>query len=569
LHSSRTLTIPALITSFQLHRTLWSFEYLHFLVREKIVAALKKRANSSSPCAECACLAAIQVAYCYQIGFGVECDAQKAHDWREDVRARLDLLPDPGVIFRRIQADVEAEDCECVQEPAALSLGGLIAAGFLDFNLAEQLLQDVPMDVAIQKVEAEGAARAVEFGDDQDNSLYYKLLLSVLYTRNGNADKALELQMFVYNAVREMESGNSNLRVVSELLVDTLRQNGNLSKAKALQADLVRDTREAHGTAHPESFRRMADLARLLADDGEYDSAERYQKDAIEGLKNLYGEVHHVTVEAMASLVSIYRDAGKLEDAESLARLSLAYSERLSGATHTRTLTIREKLGVIAYDRERYEEAGRHLRLVFEEYQAKLGMREERTLGVASALVALYMAEERNLEAEELLESVIRHNANTLGPASRLVISYRGNLAVLKERRGDLAGAEALYLELIQDIKDSHGDSHPDLITPQSNLALEYLNRGDLEAAALWQGRALELATRFLSPPHVKLATVQANTAELWIQLKRYGEAQDLLCQVVSQRESLLGPENTSTKNGKARLEDAKRLAEAHGAAGD
>jgi tetratricopeptide (TPR) repeat protein len=285
---------------------------------------------------------------------------------------------------------VEAEDCACVGEPAALSLGGLIAAGFLDLNLTEQLLQDVPIDVAIQKVEAEGAARAVEFGDDQNSSLYYKLLLSVLYSRNGNADNARELQMFVYNAVREMEPGSSNLRLVSELLVDTLRQNGDLRKAKALQAGLVRDTREVYGTAHPESFKMMADLAMLLADDGEYDLAERYQKEAIEGLKNPYGEVHHATVEAMASLVSIYRDAGKLEDAEKLARLSLAYSERLSGATHTRTLAIHEKLGVVAYDRERYEEAGRHLRLVFEEYQVKLGMREEDTGGRIRAGCAVH-----------------------------------------------------------------------------------------------------------------------------------------------------------------------------------
>jgi tetratricopeptide (TPR) repeat protein len=529
-------------------------------VREKIVAALKKRANNPSPCVECACLAVGQVAYCYKIGFGVERDEQQAKEWRDELRARLDLLPDPRVIFRRVQADVESSGCECTGGPAALSLEGLIAAGFLDFNLAEQLLQDVPMEVAIQKVAAEGAARALEFGDDDDSALYYKLLLSILYTQSGNVDKARELQLFVYDAVQqgqaEAGNNNSNLRTVSELLADTLRQSGDLTNAKALQADLVRDTRQAHGTAHPELFRVTVDLAHLLADDGDYESAERYQKDAIEGLKKLYGEAHHVTVQAMANLVSIYRYAGKLEEAESLARRSLALSERLSGTTHTRTLGIRAKLGVLAYDREQYDEADRHLRPVFEEYCVKLGMREERTLVTATALVALYMKQGRDVEAEQLLEDVMRHNANTLGPGSGLVASYRGDLAVLRERGGDWAGAETLYLDLIQDMTGRH----PDLLAPQSNLALFYLNRGDIDAAEVWQRRALESATRFLAAPHVKLATVQFNTAVLWIKLHRYEEAEKLLCDVVGQWEALLGPESTGTKNGQAWLDEARRL---------
>ena len=510
------------------------------------------RATDRFTCLECSFVAILQVAYCYQIGFGVGRDVAKAGERFQEIKRMLKQRPS---LYDSFQVDVLESDpstgsTEVLRTNTGI-LDRLLQQGFLDFNLADILTEGLPADLVIDKIEAECSARVAQFGEKHHTALYFKLLLSILYSQHGRGKEAEALQRFLYETCQDPDPAQHemNLRQVTELLIQTLEQGGDLLQARALQEDLLRRTTKACGVNHPETLHAMEILAGMMADCGEFASAERLQMIATESLRGHYGEFHPQTIKATSSLAMIYRDQGKFEVAEEMALLALKNSERVSGTSSLQTLAVHEKLALVLYDMYALAKAEDHLIFAFEGLKTRAGMSDERTLKAGVNLTSLRIEQGRLKDAEDLVIPLLAESKRSMGPRSHITLAATSNLASLKYRDKEFGDAETLFLGLIGALKEQKDVNSKALVSPMSNLGQLYTDIGNLEAGIMWQRQAIEAAKSVFAAPHPTLAQIQANLAVALEAHHGHSEAKQLLENAVVQFEELFGQQDKRTKN--------------------
>ena len=495
-----------------LHKRLALFEYASFLVRDAIFASLSARAGNVSECPECSFLAAAQVSYCYQVGFGTPRDVAAAENWRQELRRRVSLSEDLNHAVA-----VFGEQLQYVWEhpfDPVNSFRGLFDAGLLDFCAASQLLSSLPIKEVIARIEVERASREAQFGEEHDSALYYKLLLSTLYARSGQSERAKSIVKQVYAILEssEPEFRRDRIGIVARLLVDSLRQCGDLRSARFEAEKLLQKMQDACGSDHPNTYDVMTDVAQLMADMGDFGLATTHQEAVLVGLENRFGKYHLETIRSMQVLTSIYIDKGSLDQAEFLARAVIERCKEVVGHQDECSLAARKTLAAILYYREQNVEAEKECQGVFHAFEQQLGLMDERTLSTGCALSSVLIRLDRYREAEILTERLLSTSSIGLGKLSRITLALTNNLAVVKAQKEDFDAARSLYQNSIHMIQDSQGHSSPDLITPLSNMANLYYSEGNYGSAWAWSSKALELAKQYYDPPHVGLATIQANS---------------------------------------------------------
>ena len=538
----------------QLHNNLIAYDYLHYLVREKIFAALELRAKDRQTCGSCGLGAALNLAYCYRAGFGVERDPVHADYWLNEVQTAAQLLKkDPMELLRKDPVGKYPFD---ESKSASLGLQNLLNRGLLDFSMTDQLTQGTAIDKMIRKIELESSAREVAFGEVFPNTLYLKLLLSMLLLHAGRIDEALAIQNGISGVILQEQGPESlNYRELMSVQAQTLMHVGALDQAKLIQQEHLVQTRKACGEEHPDTVRSMMDLAAINADLSEYSEAEVLQTAGLEGTRRIFGSTHPKTVVAMTTVCSIYRDQGRLAEAEALALEAILLSIESSGSSHPRTLAASNVLANVYFAQGRLEEAEEHMTAVFEGRKLLLGADHADTLETCANLSTLRLQQGQWDAAEDLLSLLYGPCQRVLGFGSAITLSAVTNLASLRGAQERWEEAEDMFLELIEAITDMRGEESNALLAPMSNLAQTYRKAGDIDAAESWQRKAVVLGERIYKSAHATVAALSLNLAAILKSLNRLEEAEALARKASDQFEQLLGKDHQRTRNAKAILD--------------
>ena len=445
----------------------------------------------------------MQTSYCYKIGFGVRRDPIKAKLWRDALLQKEHQLKYPSLVRGRIYVDLTRPIDRTLETNT--SLQALISRGLLSFSLADQLTVDTPIERVIEEIEAEGAARIVEFGDTSDSGLYYKMLLSILYIRVGRSAEAWALQNFVHQFYQQSDPFSLNALLVHEIVINSMRERGEIIEAKASQIELVQHTTRSCGADHPQTLSTISQLAMILCDLSEFVEAERLLIEVRKGRIRLFGEMHPSSIDALGDLVQLYRIQGRLNEAESQGRLALEQIKRISGPQDSQKFEAHTTLAATLLEQGALAESEEHFVIAFQGLKSCLSSSASRTLQTGLSLSTLYCHQRHFDQAENLIDSILETSRSAYGPRHAVTLAAAANMAAVKANKEEWGEAELMFLDVISEIGDENSTR---LITPHSNLANMFSMKGDLEAAQHWYRKALLIARKICKVPHHMLAQI-------------------------------------------------------------
>ena len=122
-------------------------------------------------------------------------------------------------------------------------------------------------------------------------------------------------------------------------LADTLRAQGDLPGARALQEKVLEALRRVLGEEHPDTLTSMSNLASTLRAQGDLPGARALQEKVLEAVRRVLGEEHPNTLTSMSNLAGTLRAQGDLPGARALQEKGLETRRRVLGEEHPDTLT--------------------------------------------------------------------------------------------------------------------------------------------------------------------------------------------------------------------------------------
>jgi hypothetical protein len=202
-------------------------------------------------------------------------------------------------------------------------------------------------------------------------------------------------------------------------LAGTLRGQGDLSGARALEEPVLAVRRRVLGEEHPDTLRSMNNLALTLWNQGDLSGARALHEQVLAVRRRVLGAEHPDTLTSMNNLALTLGDQGDLFGARALQEQVLAVRRRVLGAEHPDTLISMNNLAS--------------------------------TLGNQGDLSG----------ARALQERVLAERRRVLGAEHPATLTSMNNLALTLRGQGDLSGARALLDVALPIAERTLGAAHP------------------------------------------------------------------------------------------------------------
>ena len=310
---------------------------------------------------------AFQVAFCYQIGFGIKSDDNASRIWLEKSNKRSE--------------DLEVEK-EAVQHANWTSKSKFEFGGkFLKVNIMHEyrtwgLNQ---LEEARRECEREVGDMAQEFGELHFISLNLYATLGNLLDELGEFAKSKSLRMRIRDQIQK-QSGvgspyfiesiinvtNSHTKLgewkeaqllqekvlklaestesldvpsIKNHLASTYRSQGRWKEAEELEMQVMEMSLRVLGQEHPDTLISMASLASTYGNQGRWKEAEELEVKVIETFKKALGQEHPDTLTSMNNLALTYSSQGRWKEAEELEVQVIKMSSRVLGQEHPSTMT--------------------------------------------------------------------------------------------------------------------------------------------------------------------------------------------------------------------------------------
>jgi hypothetical protein len=173
------------------------------------------------------------------------------------------------------------------------------------------------------------------------------------------------------------------------MLVEVLRELGELAEARAVGAPLVVECVARYGETHPATVRALASLARVLHDEGDLDAAERMYRRVLDGRVSEDGPAGRPVRITRANLARLFRDRGQRGPATSLLTAAYAVHRRAYGVADPETVRISVELASMHLAAGELAAARRLLTVAYAGCAQRLGDSHPLTRAVEAELAAV------------------------------------------------------------------------------------------------------------------------------------------------------------------------------------
>ncbi|HEY6896732.1 MAG TPA: FxSxx-COOH system tetratricopeptide repeat protein [Rhodocyclaceae bacterium] len=377
-------------------------------------------------------------------------------------------------------------------------------------------------------------ARALEItrnsvGDEHPDSLALMNNLASTLRAQGDLPAARALQESVLAACCRLlgEDHPSTLSSMNNL-AGTLRDQGELPAARALQESVLSALRCLLGEEHPDALTAMNNLAGTLLVQGELPAARALQESVLASLRRLLGEEHPDTITVMGNLAGTLRAQDDLSAARALDESVLAARRRLLGEEHPDTITAMGNLAGTLWAQGDLPTARALEESVLAARHRLLGEEHPDTLTAMGNLAGSLEAQGDLSAARALQESVLAARRRLLGEEHPDTLTAIGNLAGTLWAQGDIPGTRALEESALAALRHLLGEEHPDTLTAMNNLAATLHIQGDLPAARMLLESALIARRRLLGEEHTDTIASAWNLFTITLQLGDKTSAGDL-----------------------------------------
>jgi hypothetical protein len=266
-------------------------------------------------------------------------------------------------------------------------------------------------------------------------------------------------------------------------LAGTLRAQGDLAGARALQEKVLEARRRVLGEEHPDTLTSMGNLASTLRAQGDLAGARALQEKVLEAHRRVLGEEHPDTLISLNNLASTLWNQGDLAGARALQEKELEICRRVLGEEHPDTLISLNNLASTLWNQGDLAGARALEEKVLEARRRLLGEEHPDTLTSMNNLAGTLWNQGDLAGARTLQEKVLEARRRVLGEAHPATLTSMNNLAGTLRAQGDLAGARALQEKVLEARRRVLGEEHPDVTGSAWNLFATLSGVGDTEAA--------------------------------------------------------------------------------------
>lgn len=450
--------------------------------------------------------ATTQLAWCYQIGFGVSASSDTA----------LELMGKVSAEFKVPRDQVEwLKDQYYNETPGSGLYKNLQDSGLImSADLAHQYRKDGLVEEALEICQRETKDMRAVLGDHHWLVLTSYLRLSSIMAEYGKYHEAIHLQQEALEVASNDDSTSLDTLEALSIRINlawNFQRIGSLDEAISHGVHAVEKLENATPLSIQTS-QAVQGLGAAYRAAGQTDEAESLERRVLEKCQTL-SPTHKVTITARNNLASTLRQQGKYKEAQVVQEEALRLMKQTLGNEHPYTLMGMGNLASIYSDQstniskavglleecikicDRYYSEGHPLRLISvsnlaEPYQ-KLGRYEEAERLTAAALTfsrerpsdnpeliksflnnlaTIYQAQNRWSDALELQEEVVRLETS---PSNFDRLRNINNLAYTYVRLGRSSEAED-QLQVALETVEGTGCKHPTFLTAKHTLALAY-----------------------------------------------------------------------------------------------
>ncbi|MGA7178505.1 MAG: tetratricopeptide repeat protein [Thiobacillaceae bacterium] len=143
--------------------------------------------------------------------------------------------------------------------------------------------------------------------------------------------------------INQNEQGEEHPDTLTSMnnLAETLRAQGDLPGARALQETVLEVSRRVLGEAHPDTLTSMSDLAATLWNQGDLPGARALEEKVLEVRRRMLGEEHADTLTSMNNLAATLWQQGEQNEANRLMLAAAQGCDRALGPDHPNTVQFR------------------------------------------------------------------------------------------------------------------------------------------------------------------------------------------------------------------------------------
>ncbi|MGN8960604.1 tetratricopeptide repeat protein, partial [Catenibacterium mitsuokai] len=231
-------------------------------------------------------------------------------------------------------------------------------------------------------------ARKEMLGENHPDTLDTLNNLASFYSYLGDYRKALELEMIVYNARKEMlgENHPDTLFALNNL-ASCYSHLGDYNKALELKIIVYNARKEILGEKHPDTLKTLNSLSITYSDLEDYNKACELQNVIYNARKEIPGEHHPDTLDTLNSLSITYSDLGDYNKACKLQNVVYNARKKILGEHHPDTLDTLNNLAITYSDLGDYNKACELQNLIYNARKEILGESHPKTLRALSNLL--------------------------------------------------------------------------------------------------------------------------------------------------------------------------------------
>ncbi|KAK6517054.1 hypothetical protein TWF506_006932 [Arthrobotrys conoides] len=283
---------------FLLYRSFRQLAYGDYRIWKHIFETLKNRASDEHVSQKDRMMAAYQLAFCYEMGFGTIPDAERVTYYlAKSGKSMGNLNHEIQIIREDKQADLFMFK----------KLDGKIEfIKHVDHYLATEKLEDV------QAAYSTIARTANEhFGEDHPMSIQLNRILASSFSAAGDLDKAEEIYTHLVSLCEEFYGPRSPNRLeILECLADCSRKRGDLKKALSYQEQVAAAYLKARVDSEPK-IDALEKLAAIQMEGENWTEASEMQFNVVKLKEERFGKAHKETVTALLKLMDCLKNQGR------------------------------------------------------------------------------------------------------------------------------------------------------------------------------------------------------------------------------------------------------------------
>lgn len=275
----------------------------------------------------------------------------------------------------------------------------------------------------------------------------------------------------------------------------------------------LRQAQQTYGAQHPETTKRLTNLALVLYSEARYADAVPVFEQALAVYREALGRDHPSIGVLLSYLASAYKHQGRYTEAEKLYQESLALAESTLGPEHPETAMSLNSLALLYHLQGRYSEAETLFKRAIETAQQALGSRHEVVIAIRDNLAGLYSSAGRHADAEAQWRETIELKQARLGPDHPETALASLALAKVYRDQRRYADAERLFDEALPILRSHLEPNNPDILIAVNNLAGLYGLQGRYDEAAALLEDGVDALIEAVGEEHLQVATALNNLA--------------------------------------------------------